>query len=400
MKHRIYFLILFSFLFSFCSSAQQYRFVYIQTENKQPFYVKINGMVLSSSSSGYLIIPKLIDGTYQLNIGFPKNEWPQQTVTIAINKKDAGFLLKNFGDKGWGLFNLQTMEVLMAKGTETKVTGTADMDNDPFTQVLSDVVNTPELKKKTVVTEPVVVAKAPEPEKTQVVVKKEEQVIKKEEPVVQKEEPVVKVVAEEKPAGIRTLVNHKNDNGRDLVYIDEATNDTIRIFIPASEPMVTTAAVKKKTRKTEEKKSNEKFMDIELPNPNAKNDTTVRVIAPSDIKQPVVTEKEKKVTTVSMVNSDCKANASDDDFLKLRKKMAAAKTDEEMVAVAKKAFKSRCYSTAQVKNLSVLFLNDAGRYQFFDAAYPFVYDSVNFSTLQEQLTDPYFITRFQAMIRK
>lgn len=374
MKHRIYFLILFSFLFHMGSTAQQNRFLYIQTENKQAFYVMINNTVFSSSTSGYLVIPKLKDGTYQANIGFPKNEWPQQTIGFTITKKDLGFVLKNFGENGWGLFNLQTMEVLMAKNTGIKAINTANNDDDSFTQVLSDVVNTPDLKKKTVLIEPPVAPVIEQPKK---------------------EEPVAKVEIDDKEA-VKLLFNDKNDKGREMVYTDG--NDTIRIFIPLSEG-ITTVAGNVIPQKTPEK-TTEKFIDIELPNPNSKMDSTVKVSLPSNTNKPVVTDKLKTSNTVTMINSDCKANASDEDFLKLRKKMAAEDNDEEMVAVAKKAFRSKCYSTEQVKNLGVLFLNDAGRYQFFDAAYPFVYDTGNFSTLQQQLTDTYFITRFQAMIRR
>ena len=73
-----------------------------------------------------------------------------------------------------------------------------------------------------------------------------------------------------------------------------------------------------------------------------------------------------------MINSDCKAVASDDDFLKLRKKMAAEDNDDDMITLAKKVFKAKCFTVEQVKNLSVLFLKDAGRYAFFDMTYPFV----------------------------
>ena len=100
--------------FSFGLAAQQNHFIYFQTENKQPFYVKLDKKLLSSSASGYLIVPKLQDGAYTLTIGFPKNIWPEQNITCSVNKKDDGYLLKNFGDKGWGLFNLQTLEVVMA----------------------------------------------------------------------------------------------------------------------------------------------------------------------------------------------------------------------------------------------------------------------------------------------
>ncbi|MEI8059233.1 MAG: DUF4476 domain-containing protein, partial [Ferruginibacter sp.] len=93
--------------------AQQNHYIYIQTENKQPFYVKLDKSVLSSTASGYLIIPKLLDGDYTLKIGFPKNEWAEQSINCIVNSKDGGYVLKNFGDKGWGLFNLQTLVLVM-----------------------------------------------------------------------------------------------------------------------------------------------------------------------------------------------------------------------------------------------------------------------------------------------
>ena len=79
--------------------------------------------------------------------------------------------------------------------------------------------------------------------------------------------------------------------------------------------------------------------------------------------------------------------------------MAAESTEEDMVSAAKKIFKAKCYTTEQVKNLGLLFLKDAGKYNFFDAAYPSVSDSNNFSKLENQLSDPYYINRFKAMLR-
>jgi hypothetical protein len=101
-----------------------------------------------------------------------------------------------------------------------------------------------------------------------------------------------------------------------------------------------------------------------------------------------------------MANSDCKSIATEDDFLKLRKKMAAQTNDDDMVEVARKAFRAKCYITEQIKNISVLFLNDEGKYRLFDAAYPFVSDSNNFSLLSTQLKDSYFIARFKVMLRQ
>jgi hypothetical protein len=79
--------------------------------------------------------------------------------------------------------------------------------------------------------------------------------------------------------------------------------------------------------------------------------------------------------------------------------MAEADNADEMISRAKKIFKTKCFTTEQVKNLSVLFLKDEGKYNFFDTAYPFASDSQNYVSLQSQLTDTYYIDRFKVMIR-
>ena len=84
--------------------AQQDYFLFIQSENSQPYYVQTNGKTLSSSAIGHLIIPGLKDSIYTLNIGFPKNQFPEQIFQVRINRKDAGYQLKNLGAEGWALF--------------------------------------------------------------------------------------------------------------------------------------------------------------------------------------------------------------------------------------------------------------------------------------------------------
>ena len=78
--------------------------------------------------------------------------------------------------------------------------------------------------------------------------------------------------------------------------------------------------------------------------------------------------------------------------------MEAKESDEEMISEAKKAFRSKCYSSGQIKNLSSLFLNDEGKYQFFDVAYRHVSDQHKFISLQSEIQDSYYINRFKALI--
>src|SRR5712671_1992630 len=108
-------------LASFAGFSQKVYFVYLQTEDEQTFFVKMNGGIRSSSASGYLILSKLRDTTYHFAVGFPQNKWAEQNFSVSINKKDHGYLLKNFGGKGWGLFDLQNLTVQMALSGSAKV---------------------------------------------------------------------------------------------------------------------------------------------------------------------------------------------------------------------------------------------------------------------------------------
>jgi hypothetical protein len=97
--------------------------------------------------------------------------------------------------------------------------------------------------------------------------------------------------------------------------------------------------------------------------------------------------------------SNCKSLANEDDYKKLRKKMASADSDNEMLSSAYSYFQKKCYTTGQIKTLSYLFLNDEGKYKFFDTAYPYVYDIDNFNKLSQLLSEEYYIKRFNVMLK-
>ncbi len=353
-------------------AAQQNHFIYLQTENKQAFYIKLDKKILSSSASGYLIIPRLQDGNYTLTLGFPKNEWPEQKVTCTVDKKDIGYVLKNFGDKGWGFFNWQSMNVVMAENKKEEQVAVVKKEEQP-------VKNTP-----SAVEEPKKVAPA-EPA--------EEKIVK----------PAVTVTK---------LLSNKTADGIEMIFTDAVNNgiDTIRVFLAVERKETVQPAVKKEEPKQTEVKEEKTAVTApakEITKAEEKDNTaTQQKVTPTGVpevapKPPVAVKEEKTVTNKAVIqNSDCKAFATEDDFMKLRKKMAAENNDDDMVNVARKIFKTKCFTVEQVKNISMLFLNDNGRYKFFDAAYPFVSDSYNFSTLEKLLSEEYYINRFKAMIHR
>lgn len=94
--------------------AQQDYFALIQADNNQPFYVRIEDKTFSSSAQGHLILSQLKEGAYTIMIGFPKKLFPDHQFSIKVNNKDLEFQLKDLGDKGWALFNQQTLELKTA----------------------------------------------------------------------------------------------------------------------------------------------------------------------------------------------------------------------------------------------------------------------------------------------
>src|SRR5438477_12614710 len=126
------------------TNAQKIYFIYLQTETGEPFFVRINDKLYSSTTSGYLILPRLLDSTYAFKLGFPGKSIDLDFST-SINKKDYGYLIKNFGEKGWGLFDLQSLGIQMSS---SNVKGTAQNHNinqpvNAFTDLLSKATDDP-----------------------------------------------------------------------------------------------------------------------------------------------------------------------------------------------------------------------------------------------------------------
>jgi hypothetical protein len=167
MKQIIFFFSFFllgtQFLFS-----QRTNFVYLQTEPAQPFQVKMNGVSYTSSQSGYLILSKLVDTSYHIEVSFPSNKWPSQFFHLIVNQTDRGYLLKDFGDKGWGLMDWRSLAVQYNRSQiETKaVPAAAIEDSTDFATLLSLASGDPSLRARTEVKidsvqKPVVIVQAP-----------------------------------------------------------------------------------------------------------------------------------------------------------------------------------------------------------------------------------------------
>lgn len=360
---------------SIIANAQANYFVYVQTENKQPFYVKMNKQVLNSSASGYMVIPKLTSGNYILTAGFAKDEWPEQNIPFTVGNTDVGYLLKNYGEKGWGLYNIQTTEISMnGEGVSKKTTVSSD---EVFSNALAGVANT-------------TLSVPPQP---------------LDKPVEKVPGTDVKLAEPKMKSSVEKIGMNNTAAGTYITYLDRTGNktDTVKIFI-AAEPAENSQVPINNNKGTvtdpvvavpETKTINPPPTEVPAPKTD-EFPMSPPLMAPPP---PLVKEVPSEPNPASAVAAQCRAVADVTDFLKLRKKMAAEKNDENMLNVARKMFRSKCFTTEQIKNLSLLFLKDDGKYYFFDAAYGRTADAQNFPSLQFQLSDTYFINRFKALIR-
>src|SRR6187402_2975212 len=137
---------------------QKVYFIYLQTDNQQPFYARMGEKVYNSTPSGYLILSNLRDSNYSVSIGIQGSQVPDQPYSLTVNKKDQGFLIKNFGEKGWGLFNLTTMATIMpvAKSVSSvQAAKTEKREDNAFTNLLAKAADDSTIKEKPVIEKPV-----------------------------------------------------------------------------------------------------------------------------------------------------------------------------------------------------------------------------------------------------
>jgi hypothetical protein len=432
---------------SICASAQKVYFIYLQTDNSGPFYVKMNDKIYSSASSGYLILPNLVDSTYNFSIGFPSSQ-SESRFTVVLGGKEHGFLIKNF-ESGLGLFDLQSLTITNAQKDESSKNISYIRRDDEFSSRLSKAAKDTTLLYAVVrVREDNATIKKEEPKQTVVetVLNKDTSIIasaqtgitletKKPDSTsvvpsvneVKKEDvAVISGPIKEEPKKDTIVFAEQNEQPKQL--IDSAVNET---SIATEKKLDTTFASEEKpiaifkqsrVRKHSESSTSEGFGLVYYDNYDGGSDT-IRLLIPNPpiifkqqdqdsslVQKDFIHVDELKRDTMQQTpivvavknnlpaKTQCKSIASNNDFFKLRKNMASENTDEGMVSEAKKFFKSKCFTAEQIKNLSALFLTSAGKYQFFDAAYFHVSDQENFSLLESEIKDDYYLKRFKTLI--
>jgi hypothetical protein len=275
----------------FAAQAQRVYFIYLQSENAQPFFVKMGDKVHSSSATGYVILSNLKDSTYNFSVGFPGGKVAEKRFGVEIAQGDRGFLLKNFED-GLALFDLQSLGVIKALA----VAGVPDnmqviAKTDAFTRLLAEAADDESLLVTTVA------LKTETPKKE---VKKEpEQIAKPDVAVQPKLEPKSDVIA---TADTNTVITTPEKPAIEITKTSEQpvkglpVKDTAVAMVPAKDTAVAAAPVKKEEIKEEKTDVKAEEAKTELAKVEIKKDTIVSQVQPVE---PVVKTEEKKIEEAS-----------------------------------------------------------------------------------------------------
>lgn len=381
--------------------AQRTNFVYLQTDPQQPFFIKLNEKVISSSAAGYLILPKLTAGTYTITIGFAGGKLAEQKFDLQVQNSDKGYLIKQLGGGELSLFDLQTAALLPAASTKGATTAKLEKENvSAFTNALSKAsADTTLLYGKPKQEVPAIAKQEPQPVVTQPVPVQTPAAVTKE---VKDTLLVVKetVVAEkETRAAVKETVTPVKE---ETVTVTETVKDAVvPPVIPAEKPAAVPAetAVLNSTiqRKTVTETGEGTIVVYEEAFENGSKELITIIVPPAKeiFKETPVTTTQSPILKANI----CKNNASEKDFLAVRRKMVAKTNDEAMIEEAEKVFKTKCFTTTQVKNLGNMFLSNAGKYNFFAMAKSYVSDINNFPGLAAELKDNFYIGQFNKLIQ-
>ncbi len=440
-------------------SAQDRYFLCIQTEDKQPFYVRISNKTWSSSTVGNLVVPGLGDSTYQVSVGFPRNKYPEQDFLVTFNRKDLGFTLKPAGDQNFTLVNWNNGERLSPRASQAiEVNWYGEKKKeDAFTSLMAAVVNdsavlyvatvkdlpgkqevfanaTPDPGSTTIIKDSAIAVvtdsgamaanaiganvdsaldlhSGPDTLKGAMAMNAGDVMV--DTAVVKVDSSVAVAVEPKGPTNTANGLTAVKDSaaaveaGPILVYKAPRPAVTLvkdyilpkgrsMLFTDSSASGVDTISVIIDAGPAPDTAMKAVANTAETPAPVNATPTNAETAA---VKNGTAAEPEPEKKKMVMINSDCSNFATDNDIDKLRVKILDEPTLDSKLAATKKLFKSKCIYTRQIRALSELFMNDEAQYRFFEQCYPFTADTSEFRSLISLLTEETYIARFKTLVR-
>jgi hypothetical protein len=353
--------------------AQEKRFVYIQSDQQQSFYVRNGNQIYSSTDAGYVVIPDISQGVFNFTIGFPKNAWSSISYSIEIGQNDRGFRLNKVDSSSWVLYDFQTSTYLNTKTGTTEIATAAVKDTDDFTKVLAEVSNASLVQQqnssvitsgKTIIDSADIKSKIRELADSSIVNASNKEA--------------------EIPEHIDKAIDQQTDSGRVMKYVISKGKvvEEVTLLIPKHSADAKPLEIVKDT--VLQKDSTLKNKDIEKD---------------SDVVKNIIERPDTASTRQNSTVKKCSTAAGDKEFLALRRNMVQEDTEAGMLTVCGTAFQSTCFTKDQIRNLGVLFLNEENRLAFLKTAYVSCFDITHYDTLLDLLSNKDKADELRALIQ-
>jgi hypothetical protein len=352
MYRRLFrFLIFLLSLLSLTEGAWAQHYFFIEADGQQPFYARWNGKLISSSASGFLLVPRVEDEKILLTIGFPRNQFPEQNFELTEMNRDRGFQLKNFGEKGWGLFDRTSLAVIMPVSANTeKLMDVSKTLDKSFASVLAEVTGDSTLR------EPRQEPKAPVAAKKQVLTVStplRDSLIKDDRM---------------KRFDISNMLLMENDQIKVMEYLvwnEVGGIDTVRAEI-------------------------NKLLPVQ---PAVTGSHPQEVITPKE-PQSSSSISPKKIPVCDRPFAETK------DIRSLQRKILGSSDINNQIALVIKEFKLKCYNSRQAMDLGWMIPEESERLRFFEALWGLVSDPDQFGQLETVFMKDENIKAFRKILGK
>lgn len=340
-SQRRFFLIVYLAVVGMCllaparTSAQRWSYIYIQSDQDVPFYVRLDGHMLPRYSKYYSIIPRLAPGPLRLELLFEQHKYPALFFNIQVPASGSRAFLLIRNNEAYALYDLQ-QKFYLAPG---------DAGEDHLPEITKVPLQQPaDSARSSAIAQTDYTAYHPA------------------EDTAAKANPGI----EPAPAFIPDvdLRNHAPDTASPPPPV-------------ANNPA---AAANTNPEVTAETPENPVEMNVTpSPNPNPSD----APLAPRTEPEPTRTESEPDLgrQLSPIKNSDCPSPISDKDFDDLYNNTISKEGDDKRILFLMRQVKTTCLTCRQAATLAAQLETEAMRYSFLKKAYPRVTDQEYFQQL-------------------
>lgn len=364
-----------SFLFLLVSAgAQNHHFVYFESQNNKPFFIKYDNKIFTSTKKNYINISKLNSGDILIKVDIDNEK--DLSFTVPLNENDGGYILKQNADNDWVLFNILDFTTLVQdKFIEKVVTTNQPIIIQPTTTIEATKTIEPTIEiidsnKQINISQSSLVPKAVLLDSTKTLSPLIKQEIVISDSILSKKENIELKLDEEnsnKKSTIEKIHQAQMLTGIEQKFIEKNGDliDTISIFIPFKK--------------------------------------TINIDTVKEISRPFVEEKKMESKNLDVTHLDevnCPALATEFDYNNFITELQKNPVIKNKLAIAFTVLQKKCYTTSQIQKLSVMFMYDKAKLDFFKMAINSVADIKNFHYLENEIKDESMKQEFLDLLKR